>query len=236
MILYEHFCGHGERTTFRQLHNDGDLVLMPIEHIVTVYTSMYNVLAGKQDLAEFVRIVVLSIETEMTRDAYTALTTGMAFGTYPSQLSIQGAMNTETLLTLCETVQAYNFGVKPIIVGPATAIAKIIPDSAYGYRGNYDANGGSVNLLQNYYGFTLQTLPQVATPNYSNFSLQLDPDTVFVISPALDKLVKGVASNTLTNSNQFYENADITQNFTMRKDWIFEFASAGFGGMYKITD
>ena len=43
-------------------------------------------------------------------------------------------------------------------------------------------------------------------------------------------------SNTLTNSNQFYENADITQNFTMRKDWNFEFISAAFGGIYNITD
>ena len=45
-----------------------------------------------------------------------------------------------------------------------------------------------------------------------------------------------VMSNTLTNSNQFYENADITQNFTMRKDWNFEFISAAFGGIYNITD
>lgn len=44
-----------------------------------------------------------------------------------------------------------------------------------------------------------------------------------------------VVSNTLTNSNQFYDNADITQNFTMRKDWDFVFASAAFGGKYKIT-
>ena len=44
-----------------------------------------------------------------------------------------------------------------------------------------------------------------------------------------------VMSNTLTNSNQFYENADLTQNFTMRKDWNFEFVSAAFAGVYTIT-
>lgn len=44
-----------------------------------------------------------------------------------------------------------------------------------------------------------------------------------------------VLSNTLTNSNQFYDNADLTQNFTMRKDWNFEFVSGAFAGSYKIT-
>lgn len=45
-----------------------------------------------------------------------------------------------------------------------------------------------------------------------------------------------VMSNTLTNSNQFYENADLTQNFTMRKDWGFEGLSAAFAGVYTITE
>ena len=67
-------------------------------------------------------------------------------------------------------------------------------------------------------------------------SLALPDDTLFVISPATDKLVKMVISNTLNNSNQFYDNADITSNNTIRKDWDAVFASAGFGGMYKITD
>ncbi|MFR7763348.1 MAG: hypothetical protein ACLU1S_09850, partial [Eubacterium sp.] len=84
--------------------------------------------------------------------------------------------------------------------------------------------------------FDLLRLPQVATGNYSDFGLALDPDTLYVISPAMDKLVKGVVSTTLTNSNQFYDNADITQNFTMRKDFDFAFVSAAWGGMYKITD
>ena len=52
----------------------------------------------------------------------------------------------------------------------------------------------------------------------------------------MDKLVKGAVSTSLTNSNQFYDNADITQNFTMRKDFDFAFVSGAWGGIYKITD
>ena len=43
-------------------------------------------------------------------------------------------------------------------------------------------------------------------------------------------------SNALTNSNQFYDNADLTQNFTTRKNWEFVFASAAKAGIYTITE
>ena len=226
---------HGERTTNRQKKYNGDLVMAPQEHIITTYVDMYRVLSGKEDIGEFVRLVVLTIETEMTKDATLALTTGMAAGAYPAALNYTGASDVKRLIQMGETVQAYNFGARPIIAGPSTALAQVVADPSLGYRGNYDADGGRINLLKNFYGFDLLMLPQVATGNYADMGLALDPDTIYVISPALDKLVKGVVTTTLTNSNQFYENADITQNFTMRKDWDFQFASAAFGGVYKIT-
>ena len=43
-------------------------------------------------------------------------------------------------------------------------------------------------------------------------------------------------SNTLTNSNQFYDNADISQNFTIRKSYAAEFVGAAYVGEYKITE
>lgn len=182
---------HGERTTHRQLKASGDLLVTPKEHIVTVYADMFSVLAGKQDLADFVRLVVISIETQMTRDAMTALTTGMANGTYPGALSIQGAFSTQQLITLCETVQAYNYGAKPVIMGTATALAQVIPDSSIGARINVDGMGGSIGIMKDYYGYTLMQLPQVAAGDYTNFTLTMDPNSIYVISPAMDKLVKG---------------------------------------------
>lgn len=227
---------HGARVTYRQKDYVGDLIVAPKEHIITVYVDMYSVLSGVEDLASAVRRVVLSIETQMTADATNALTTGMAYGTYPDALSVQGAFDTKTLIGVAERVQAYNYGAKPMIVGTAAALSNVVGDSALGMRGNYDANNGSIGLLRDFFGYTLFQLPQVATGNYSTMGLALPDDTLFIISPAIDKLVKGVVSNTLSNSNQFYDNADITQNFTMRKDFDFVFASAGFGGLYKVTD
>ena len=226
--------GHGERTTFRQKKYDGDVVVAPVEHIVTVYADMYRVLAGKEDIAEFVRTVVLSIEIEMNKDAVAALNAGLSAATYPTQFKESGAFDPKKLIALGQRVQAYNMMAKPVIIGTAAALSNVLPDSTLGFRGNYDANGGSVRVMKDFYGFDLIEIPQM--PTGVNYGLALNDSALYVVSPAMDKMVKGVMSNTLTNSNQFYENADITQNFTMRKDWDFEFVSAAFGGIYNITD
>lgn len=224
---------HGARTSFRQKNYSGDYLMTPVEHYVTTDVDMYRVLAGKEDIADFVRLVVRSIETDMGKKAAQALNAGMAVGTYPAQLSVSGAFDMNTFITLGETVGAYNMGAKPTVLGTRTALAQILPDPSFGFRVNADANGGSIEVLKNIYGFDTMILPQYATGN--NFGLALDPNTLYFVSAGVDKLVKGVVSNTLTNSNQFYDNADLTSNYTLRKDYDFAFVSAAYGGKYEIV-
>ena len=224
--------GTGERTTHRQKDFAADVVVAPVEHIVTVYTDMYRVLAGKEDIADFVARVVLAIEQAMYGDALNALITGLSnlpVGSY----NYTGAFDMKTLVKMAETVQVYNAGVRPIIAGSATALMNVLPDSTLGYRGNYDANGGSIELIKNVYGYDVIKMDNAAA---QGGGLVLPDDKIFVVSPAQDKLVKGVVSNALTNSNQFYDNADLTSDYTTRKMWEFVYASAAKAGVYTVTD
>lgn len=224
--------GTGERTIHRQKDFAADVVISPVEHIVTVYVDMYRVMAGKEDIVDFVRRVVLAIEQSMYADILDALTTGLAAipqGTY----NVTGAFDMGKLVKMAETVEVYNAGSRPMIVGSATALMKVLPDSTLGYRGNFDANGGSIELIKNVYGYDVMRLKNAAS---KAGGLVLPDDTVFVVSPAVDKLVKVVVSNALTNSNQFYDAADISQNYTARKSWEAVFATAAKEGVYKITD
>lgn len=222
--------GRAERTTFRQRKHAGDILVVPQEHVITIYVNMYSVLAGKESIAEFVRLVVMAIEQDMYAEAVTALTTGLSNLSTP--YTYTGAFDMATLLTMAEQVQAYNQGVRPVIAGTSVALMNVIPDSASGYRGNYDANGGSINLLRGVYGFDVLKLDQAAA---KNGGLVLPNDQIFVVSPSQDKLVKGAISNALTNSNQFYDNADLTEDFTYRKNYAFTYASAAKAAVYKIT-
>ena len=222
----------GERTIHRQKDFAQDIIVAPVEHIVTVYTDMYRVLAGKEDIADFVARVVLAIEQAMYGDALNALMTGLnnlPTGTY----KISGAFDMKTLVKMAETVQVYNAGVRPVIAGSATALMHVLPDSTLGYRGNYDANGGSIELIKNVYGYDVIKMNNAAA---QGGGLVLPDNKIFVVSPAQDKLVKGVVSNALTNSNQFYDNADLTSDYTARKMWEFVYASAAKAGVYEISD
>ena len=222
----------GERTVHRQKDFAQDIIVAPVEHIVTVYTDMYRVLAGKEDIADFVARVVLAIEQAMYGDALNALMTGLTHlpaGTY----NYTGAFDMKTLVKMAETVQVYNAGVRPIIAGSATALMNVLPDSTLGYRGNYDANGGSIELIKNVYGYDVIKMDNAAA---QGGGLVLPDDKIFVVSPAQDKLVKAVVSNALTNSNQFYDNADLTSDYTTRKMWEFVYASAAKAGVYTVTD
>ena len=224
--------GTGERTIHRQKDFAQDIIVAPVEHIVTVYTDMYRVLAGKEDIADFVARVVLAIEQAMYGDALNALMTGLnnlPTGTY----NISGAFDMKTLVKMAETVQVYNAGVRPVIAGSATALMNVLPDSTLGYRGNYDANGGSIELIKNVYGYDVIKMNNAAA---QGGGLVLPDDKIFVVSPAQDKLVKAVVSNALTNSNQFYDNADLTSDYTIRKMWEFTYASASKAGVYTVTD
>ena len=224
--------GTGERTIHRQKDFAQDIIVAPVEHVVTVYTDMYRVLAGKEDIAEFVARVVLAIEQAMYGDALNALMTGLnnlPTGTY----KISGAFDMKTLVKMAETVQVYNAGVRPVIAGSATALMHVLPDSTLGYRGNYDANGGSIELIKNVYGYDVIKMNNAAA---QGGGLVLPDNKIFVVSPAQDKLVKGVVSNALTNSNQFYDNADLTSDYTTRKMWEFTYASASKAGVYTVTD
>lgn len=222
--------GHGERTTFRQKHFANDIIVAPIEHIVTVYVDMYRVLAGKEDLAEALRLVLVSVEQSMYADALGALMTGLGNIADP-ELNVTGSFDMQKLVKMAEKVQVLNGGIRPIIIGSASALMNVIPDSSLGYRLNVDGNGGAIEVIRNVYGFDVMRLdPALAADG----SLVLADDEIYVVSPAQDKLIKGVMSTALTNTNQFYDNADLTQNFTYRKEWNFVFASAASAGKYKI--
>ena len=118
---------HGERFTFLQKQFKGEKVLEPRLHEVSVTTSMYRVLCGLESLAEFVRRAILSIENNMTAEAWNALEGALDAAVMPPAFVITG-YTPESLLTLCQRVEAYNGGNKPIIYGSPVALSKVLPD------------------------------------------------------------------------------------------------------------
>lgn len=225
----------GERTSFRQKKYAGNVEISPIEHIITTYVDMARVLAGKDDLAEAVRAIIISIELDMNTEIIASLNAGLAAGTYPTQFKETGAFDGKKLVQLAQRVQAYNMMAKPVIMGTASALMNILPDSTLGGRLVIDGRDPVVSYVKDFYGFGIYELPQAPTGS-ADFGVALDDNTLYVVSAAVAKPVVMAMSTTLTNSNQFYDNADISQNFTIRKSYASEFVGAAYIGQYKVTE
>lgn len=225
-----------QRTTMVQKQFKANQSVPIFNHVITSQVNLMSVLAKRENLADFARRAVLSIETDMTREAYDAVVAGLNGANIPAALKVSGAFDMEKLITLGETVGAYNFSMKPIFAGTRAGLMKILPSAADGYRINTNADGMKLELIRTAYGFDFLTLPQVATGDYRTMGLVLDDNFIMAISPAAEKLVRGVIEgSTLTNSNDAYENANLTSNFTINKRYGFEFISGAVAGSYTIT-
>ena len=223
--------GRAERTSFRQHGYATDVTVAPEERIVTVSAKMYNVLAGKEDIGEMLMWVVASINAAMYGDALKVLTAGLA--TIPAgSRNVTGAFDLKTLVKMGETVQYRNGGERPVFAGSATALMNVVPDGTSGYRLNVDGEGnGKVELMKSIMGFDVLRLGNAVG---DDGQLILPDNKIYVVSPSQDKLLKGVLSTKLTNSNDFYMNADITSNFTQRISYAFAYASSAYAGIYTI--
>lgn len=211
---------NAQRTTFRQKQFKTSKTLVAVNHSITVDVALYKVLSGKESLAEFTRKAILSMDREMTTDAYGALRTLVNNATFPAALKKAGYTQ-DDLLNLCEITTAYNQGNKATIVGTTTALSKVLPSSAAGYRIVTQSENIGIQLIKDFFEYDILMLPQVATG--INYGLALNNSELYIMSTSSDKIVKGfLEGTTLSSSNDFYDNADLTSNATFNKRWIFE--------------
>lgn len=225
---------NAQRVSFVQKQFRTTRTLMPVNHVITVQASLYKVLTHKESLGEFIRKAVISMNTAMTLDAYNALRTGLNAATVPTALTVDGYTE-DSLLELCMTVEAYNHGAKPTILGTALAIKQILPNGADGYRIMTPSDNMSIQVIKNFFNYNIVVLPQVATGNI-DYSLALNNNEIYVVSSTSDKLVRGVIEgSTLSNSNDYYDNANLTSNFTMNKRWDIQWLSNAVAGIVKLA-
>ena len=110
---------------------DGQVTIVPIMRALAVQVSLYKVLSGKESLGDFVAKAIRSLETEMTRDAYTTFNTAMTNLASSGNTQLQYAGYSQTnLITLAQKVSAWNGGAKAVIVGTPVALLSVLPTDA----------------------------------------------------------------------------------------------------------
>jgi hypothetical protein len=229
-------AGRGKRISELHKQFDGQVTVTPVEHDITVAVSLYKVLSGKENLAEFVLKATRSIESELTLDAFTAFNTAMtALPTTPinGELKVAG-FTQETAVRLAQSVTAFNLGAKAVFVGTQNALANILPSDA-NYRYQIDSDLVKLGYVRSAFGYDTMVLPQVA--DWKNpFKLLLDDTRIYVISPSSQKLVKTcIEGSTLAITSTPYQNANLTQTTTLKKNFASAVATNACAGLISLA-
>jgi hypothetical protein len=141
-------AGYRKRSTNLQKLFDTTVTLAPINRELTVGSDLFEILSGRVSIAKEVMKAVRSIETAMMFDAYNAFAT--ATGNLSGNLAVAN-YSEESLISLCETVTAYNQGRKAVIIGTPVALKSVLPTNS-NYRYLLDDEYVKLGHLQTFNG------------------------------------------------------------------------------------
>lgn len=227
-------AGRGKRMGELHKQFQGQVTVIPENHLITVAVNLYRVLAGKESLADFVMKAVRSIETQVSYDAYDAFATAMAAVDNTASTGLRTAGYTQAeFVRLSQTVSAWNGGNRAIAIGTMAALANILPADS-NYRYDLESDYVKLGFIRNFQNTDIMVLPQIA--NYSTpFGLKLSDSYIWFVSPGTDKIIKVVLEgSTLSYSDDPFANANLTQTSSLQKMWGVGVATSAVAGVITL--
>ena len=235
-IFYVTKAGDGKRNSEVHREFSSQVSILPVAHQLTAGVSLYRVLCGRASLAELAMKIVRSFETEISKETYGVFETAMdaADATATTGLLVSGYTQ-ESLVRLCQQVQEWNNGAKPIIMGTQLALTNVLPDDA-NYRYDLTSKYATLGYVETAFGFDTMVIRQVADRTTQFAANVINNDRLWIISPSAPKLLKlCLAGRTLSVTDGVMDNADLTQNTTMTKRWGSGFCSNSVAGVVQLT-
>jgi hypothetical protein len=216
-----------------------NITLVPEFRAVTVQSQWYKILTGEENISDFVLKAADSIVYQMSIDAYTALNTAVASleTTGDRTLQINGWADDDAL-DLLEKVSTWNNS-EAAICGTKTALGKVIPDvntiQGANMEVQIDSAYVSVGFIPQYKGYRLIEMKQKAdyrTP----YQVILDNDKLYILSTGSDKVIKmAVENGVITNADGTWDNADLTQDSTVRAAWDTACITNSIAGLINLV-
>lgn len=227
-------AGRGQRTAELTQQYEGAVTIVPEMREISVYVSLYKVLAGKESLAEFVAKAIRSIETQMSVDVYGAFATAMDALPTTSTTGLKVAGYTQSdLVSLCQRVTGWNGGAKAIVMGTQLALSQVLPDDV-NYRYVLESDYVKVGYVKTAFGYDVMALPQVMDIN-TPWGTVLADNRLWIVSPSSQKLVKlCLEGSTLANMDGNYDKANLTQAATIWKSWGVGIATNSVAGVITL--
>lgn len=226
--------GAGMREAEMQKAFRNQVTINPEGHEITVGVSLFRVLNGSESLAEFTVKAIRSLETEMTKDIYTAFATALAATSTDATTGLQVTGYTMAdLVKLQAKVSSWSGGAKAILMGTKSALSNVFPDDA-NYRYDIESPFIKLGYMRTIAGIDTFEIPQVA--DYTNpFATYINDSSLWVVAPGTDKIIKCVIGGaTLSNVSETFGSAMLMQNATFIKNWKAGFASSAIAGLINL--
>jgi hypothetical protein len=228
--------GHlGMRTAEMHKGYERQVTLYPEMRQITVGVSLFRVLSGLESLADFTVKSMLSINTELTRDIYTAFATSMAALSDDATTGLRLTGYTQLAMTqLAQKVSGFMGNAKVVVLGSKAALSYILPDDT-NTRAYYDSDYVKVGYVRTISGLDTFEIPQV--PDWKNpFATFVADDKVYLVAPGTDKIVKCVlGGSTISNVDSQFSNADLRQDATFYKSWATGVITSSLAGTIEVA-
>lgn len=118
--------GRRQRNAPAQVLEGATVTLAPENRIVTVKTTLPQILTDQKSIAKYIMKVMRSIESKMLYDTYDSFSATMNALAVP--LKITGYTET-AVIEACQRVTGWNQGRRAVIIGTAVALKSILPSA-----------------------------------------------------------------------------------------------------------
>lgn len=214
----------------------GQVAVIPEARQISVGVSLYRVLAGHESLARFASKAIMSMEAQVTKDAYSAFATAMAALDNAGDDALRfSGWSDSTFISLAQKVTAWNGGQKAVLVGTSLALQNVLPTSDVNYRYDLSSEYVKMGYIRDFKGYSVMEIPQVADWA-TEFKLVIDDTKLWVLSPSAGKLIKLVLEgSTLSSASGPFDNANLTQDANITKMWGTGVATSSLAGTIELS-
>lgn len=231
-LFYVTKNGNNRRHVTAQRQFTGQTSLIPQSNSITVQLDVYRILCGKENLAEYAMKVALSIESEIAKDVYVALSD--SYNSLTANFK-EAAFTQDAFLKLRNRVSAANGGSRVYVYGTDIALSGILPENDYLKMGLGETYN-SIGYLPVYMNTSLIAFPQKIDWTSSDYEFALADDELFFIASNSQSLVKIVfEGETISIADSQYANANLTQDVTMHKKWVVGIVTNSKYGIMKLA-
>lgn len=178
---------------------------------ISIYEELERIMSGRADFAKLVALVVDAVERHLAELAQA--TFASAITNLPTEFVFNAQYNQDKIVELLTHVSSANNGVKPVLVGTATALAKLQGKSTIVVSSDMANEINAKGYLDVWQGYSCMELEQ--GHKVGSFEFTMPTNKVYALING-SKLVKVcLEGETMVKEVSDKNNADLTEQYTI---------------------